>query len=228
MWKLIALGLLLGVAPGRADEADLLVYAVKESGLPRYLSRILVTDAFVRIDEGQDSPNGYTLYNRVSHIIYNVDPEDETVLILTPPDRQPVKPDSLRLEEKVLEDPDAPTIAGRRPRKLELYTNGRLCRTLQTVEGLMPRAVQGLLELRLALARLQGVPGGAEAPDPCQLSEYLYAPGRALAHGLPLLDSMEEKRQWLVDFRAGQVVSGETFQVPGQYQQVVPPPLGPE
>ena len=72
MRKLIFSILLLLATPLLAEEADLLVYEVKEEGLPKYLSRILVSDAFVRLDEGEESSSGYTLYNRVSHVLYNV------------------------------------------------------------------------------------------------------------------------------------------------------------
>ncbi len=226
MRKLIFSILLLLATPLLAEEADLLVYEVKEEGLPKYLSRILVSDAFVRIDEGEESSSGYTLYNRVSHVLYNVDPEEGMVLLLTPPDPQPQVPEGLHLEEKLAADPDAPEIAGRQLRKLQLYANGRLCRTLQVVEGLLPKAVQGLRELRLALARLQGdVPLDADS-DACELVEYVYAPTRALAYGLPLVDLMQRKQQWLVDFDSRREVQDALFQVPEEYEPVVPPTLG--
>jgi len=165
MWKLIFFVLLAWIATVAAEEVDLLVYAVKEEGLPKYLSRILVSDAFVRLDEGAASSNGYTLYNRVSHVLYNVDPEEETVLVLQPSGQQPRSPESLRLDEKLAADPDA-----------------------------------GLRELRLALARLQGEVSLEGNSDACELAEYVYAPTRALEHGLPLVDLMQGKQQWLVDF----------------------------
>ena len=225
MWKLMLAASLLWSAAATAEKVDLLVYEVKEEGLPKYLSRILVSDAFVRIDEGESSANGYTLYNRVSHRIHNVDPEEETVLILRPPDRQPVPPESLRLEAKLKEEPLAPGIGGRQTRRLELYADGRLCRTLQVVPGIMPRAVQGLRELRLALARLQGDSAVEPKADPCELAEYLYAPTRHLAHGLPLLDVMTVKRQVLVDFDPAFETSERLFEVPADYEVVTPPPL---
>jgi len=226
MWKLIFFVLLAWIATVAAEEVDLLVYAVKEEGLPKYLSRILVSDAFVRLDEGAASSNGYTLYNRVSHVLYNVDPEEETVLVLQPSGQQPRSPESLRLDEKLAADPDAPEIGGRKPRKLELYANGRLCRTLQVVEGLVPRAIQGLRELRLALARLQGEVSLEGNSDACELAEYVYAPTRALEHGLPLVDLMQGKQQWLVDFDSHHEVKDLLFEVPVEYEQVVPPSLG--
>ncbi len=220
---MLLLALLAGGA--QAQQVDLLVYRVKESGLPPYLSRILVSDAFVRIDEGADSQAGYTLYNRVSHRLYNVDPEERTVLILTPPRRQPAAPDGFRMSAQYRPQPDAPKVGGRQPGHLELLAQGKSCRTLQVVEGVLPRAVQGLRELRLALARLQREPAPGSETSPCELAEYLYAPARHLDHGLPLLDVMPEKRQELVDYDPAFDAPDSLFEVPSDYEVVTPPPL---
>jgi hypothetical protein len=225
MPKLILLLLLIVAGACQAQRADLLVYEVKEEGLAPYLSRILVTDAFVRLDEGEGSSAGFTLYNRVSHRIYNVDAEDETVLVLQPPDIQPSAPADLKLEQTLTPDREAPRVAGKQPALLILKANGKVCRRLQVLPGAMPRAVQALRELRLALARLQGDPDPYLQQDPCALAALLYAPARHLAHGLPLVDLMQERRQVLVNFQTDQPVPDDTFQVPDDYRQVVPPPL---
>lgn len=225
MQRVMGVLLLLAAGAVAAQQVDLLVYRVKEEGLEPYVSRILVSDAFVRIDEGEGSVDGYTLYNRVSHRIYNVDPEDESVLELDPPLKQPAPPKSLILDQSLSRTPRAPAVGERAPWKLELRANGRLCRTLQVVEGLMPRAVQGLRELRLALARLQGEPEPGESLTPCELAEYVYAPARSLDHGLPLVDVMQGKRQLLIDFDPAFEAPDSLFQVPPSYRRVVPPPL---
>ncbi len=231
MWKwirILILCLCLPAAAGAGDRVDLLVYRVKEPGLAPYVSRILVSDAFVRIDEGAASPNGYTLYNRVSHRIYNVDPEGESVLVLEPPLRQPRPPEGFLLEQRLDADPDAPPVGGRPVHRLELRAQGRVCRVLRVVPGLMPRAVQGLRELRLALARLQGVPDEEEARriDPCELAEYHYAPERALSHGLPVLDRMGERSRLLLDYDEAFEAPETLFQIPETYRRAAPPPLG--
>lgn len=226
MQKLIVLALLLLLASeGWSQQAELLVYRVKEPGLPPYISRILVTDAFVRIDEGAESRAGYTLYNRVSHRLYNVDPEEETVLELVPPQRQPQPPVDLRLDMSSTPAKEAPPVAGRQVLNVELRANGQHCRRLQVVPGLMPGAIQGLRELRLALARLRAMPDEAMKEDPCALAELLYAPTRHLENGLPLVDILPDKQQLLVDFDPAFQVPDGSFRVPEDYRRVVPPSL---
>ena len=224
MRRLILLLMIL-VSPAGAEQADLLLYEVHEPGLPGYRSRILVTDAFVRLDEGEGSTAGYTLYNRVSRLIYNVDPEEETVLVLTPSDRQPAAPRDLQLEARRVADPGAPKVAGQVPLRIELHADGELCRTLQVIQGTMERALQGLRELRLALARLGQEPAEPLHLSACERAEFIYAPTRALDHGLPLADLMPQRQQWLVEFGERREVGEGLFEVPLRYEQVVPPAL---
>lgn len=226
---LIFVSVILGTVsfPLQAEQVDLLVYAVDEPGVTRYISRILVNDAWVRLDEGGESAGGYTLYDRVGRVIYNVDPESQTVLLMAPGGKQPVLPGELKLTQSLTADPEAPAVAGKRVSQLKLFANGEPCRTLQVAEGVMPKALQGMRELRLTLARLQE--GAATLPgaslSACEMAEYLYAPVRALDHGLPLVDEMGGKRQWLIDFNPLFEVSDALFQVPADYERVEAPSL---
>ena len=222
MWKILLL--ILGLtAAARAERADLLLYRVKEPELPPYTSRILVTDAFVRLDEGEGSTNGYTLYNRVSHTFYNVDPQEQTVLVLQPPRHQP-ETETSKLQYRVTTDGEAPLVDGRRPLRIELMAEGRRCRLLQVLPDTLPRAMQGLRELRAALARLQsqGDPGELSA---CQEANLVAMPELPYEHGLPLVDWRPDQQQWLVDFRENLSVPDSLFEVPPLYERIVPPPL---
>ncbi len=215
----------LALSPGwlLAVEAVRLDYLVSEPELDQpYHSRILVTDAFVRLDEGEDD-GAYTLYNRVSHQIYNVDPEEETVLVLTPPSTRPRVPGDLDLSYRLVAQPEAPEVAGHRPRRLELFAGGRLCRVLMVVPDTLEVALQGLRELRLALARLQGPPDSET--DLCEQAELIYAPTRHLDHGLPISDRWDVQTRLLVNFDRAVQVDDALFDIPLHYQRVIPPPL---
>ncbi len=221
---ILALSLALGPEWLPAVEAARLDYLVSEPELDQpYHSRILVTDAFVRLDEGDDD-GAYTLYNRVSHRIFNVDPEEETVLVLVPPKRRPSPPAELALDQQLIPQPDAPEVAGRRPRKLELFADGRLCRVVMVAPGLMEKALQGLRELRLALARLQGATADPSM-DSCERAELILAPTRHLDQGLPLSDHRAGQTRLLVNFDRAVEVDDRLFEVPDHYRRVEPPPI---
>lgn len=210
----------------RAGEADLLVYKVQEPGVENYFSRILVTPARLRMDEGSDT-GGYTLYDRKTSLIFNVDPEEETVILFEPPLFQPVPLESMKLGIQIRVEKKAPRVDGKQPVSVRLLANEKVCRELLVIDNGMVDALDALRELYKALARVQyptaHMPGNVMTE--CELSEFVYAPQRAWEHGLPLWDVMDGKQRLLVDFRRHYSVREELFQVPEDYERVVPPPL---
>ena len=209
-----------------AGEADLLVYKVQEPGVENYFSRILVTPTRLRMDEGSDT-GGYTIYDRKTGLIFNVDTEEETVIVFEPPSLQPTPPESMKLDIQTQVEKKAPQVEGKQPVSVRLLANEKVCRELLVIDNGMADAIAALRELYKALARVQyptaHMPGN-DMSD-CELSEFVYAPQRAWEHGLPLWDVMGEKRRLLVDFRRHYSVPAEMFQVPESYERVVPPPL---
>lgn len=221
----IILLLLVGfVSTAFAGKAELLVYRVKEPGVENYISRILVTKEYLRLDDGGIPDGSYTLYDRRKKIIFNVDPEEQTVLEMVPPEFQPQLPESLVLNERLTVEVDAPQVAGKQPQKLLLKTNGETCRELVVVEDTLPQAMKGLTELYQALARMQfpniHAPGNNQSD--CELTEYVFAPQRAYSHGLPLWDVMGGKQRMLVDYKKDFSVDDELFSVPENFQRVEP------
>lgn len=224
MRQIVAVSFLLFPAVLLAAEVDFLVYEVKEPGVDKYISRILVSKHFLRLDEGGAPGEGYTIYDRQAKKIFNVDPLEKTVLEMVPPAQQPVPPEAMKLEQKVMQDPDSPQVAGRQPLKIQLQANGETCRELVVVKDTMPVAVSAMKELYQALARMQypAVDSPGYTQNNCELSEYVYAPQRAFAHGLPLWDVMGGKQRMLVDFKSGYDVQDDIFAVPDDFERVVP------
>ncbi|HEC06023.1 MAG TPA: hypothetical protein ENJ12_04195 [Thiolapillus brandeum] len=224
MRQIVTVFLLLTSTALMAGEAELLVYQVKEPGVDNYVSRILVNERYLRLDEGGEPDAGYTIYDRQEKKIFNVDPLEKTVLEMNPPAFQPAPPADLDLEEQVTTDPDSPAVAGQQPVKIKLQANGETCRELVVIKNPLPGAVSAMKELYQALARLQypavGSPGYTE--NSCELSEYVYAPQRAFLHGLPLWDVMGGKQRMLVDFKDAFEVPDDTFAVPDDFERVTP------
>jgi hypothetical protein len=230
--KSLALGALaamasLGTATAADQQASLLVYRVWEEGLSPYISRVLVTPRYVRMDEGE-GVSQYTLYDREKAIMYNVDDEERSVLVMDPPTGVPSMPDTLTLGQKVEVQADAPTVGGVQPQQVTLSANDDTCRVLVAVPGLMEEAVAGMRDLQGTLARIQAATLGAipaEMQTPCDLAENVYAPLRALDHGLPIQDRSTGRSRSLVDFSAEHRVSDELFALPGDYTRTEMPGL---
>jgi len=198
MQKILMMALLSALAAGAAAEsASLLVYRVWEQGTDPYVSRVIVTDDYLRLDEGADD-GGYTLFDRQQEILYNVSPDDRSVLVMEQ------QGPGLILQEEVKVDTQAPTVAGQQPKNVRLLANGELCAELVVIEGVMQDAVDALSELKLALARIQAATLQAMPIDmrtPCDLAANVYAADRSLRFGLPLQERSEGRSQSLVDFR---------------------------
>lgn len=223
---LIALALGLSTAASAAQQdAALLVYRVWEPGLDPYVSRVLITPQFVRMDEGEGS-DAYTLYDREQDIMYNVSAQDHSALVMNPPAAEVKVPDDLKLSERVSSDDKAPKIAGLAPQHVSLLANGKVCRELVTVPGLMPDALAGLREFQALLGRIQhatlsNFPGDTQTP--CDLAENVYAPLRGLSHGLPIQERSDRRSRSLVDFVARHKVDAKLFTIPeGFHREPMP------
>jgi hypothetical protein len=215
-----------GAPPGAAQgaaTAAMLVYQVEESGLAPYVERTLITDLYVRLDQGGAGDQGFVLFDRGQATIYSVSPEDRTILVLTasgPPLRAPA---DLELIERNFE-PEATTgVGGRRPLGLELLANGELCRRVVVLPGAMEEALAGLREYAAVLAyqqvgTLEAIP--PEMQSSCDLAGYVYAPARELRHGLPM-ESWEPggKHQLLLDVDPKADVPADLFSLPAGYRR---------
>ena len=62
--------------------AVMLLYEEQESGTETYPIRMIVTDDYVRSDDGVDD-GSYLLYDRREKILYSVVPDEGRVLVLT-------------------------------------------------------------------------------------------------------------------------------------------------
>ncbi len=214
--------------PALAVDAQLLVYRVWEPGIDPYISRMLITTKFVRLDEGGAIEDGYTLYQRDSGAIYNVSDEEQTITVMRPTKDVPDSPVKLDLTKQVEEDKQAPAVGGVHPVRVKLLANGTVCRELMAVDGIMQPAVQGLKEFRESLAKIQGARLDAwpeESRTPCDLAELIYAPTRGLAHGVAVQDRTPTMSQSLVDFEKHYMAADELFVIPANYERIELPGL---
>ena len=215
-----------GAAAAAEVSAQLLVYRVSEPGSEPYISRLLSTPAYLRLDQGRHD-SGFILLDRKAGIIYSVDAEDRSILVINPPRRERQPPSSLLLSAKRQAQSDMPEVAGKPPEYWQFLVNDRLCRSAVVVPGLLPLANAAYGEYLDLLAYQQlatqaAVP--AELQDLCDQAISIYAPLAVLQKGLPLQEWHESGwRQELIDFRAEFSISSDSFELPADYHRV---PLG--
>lgn len=220
-------GALAGTVPAAAGDigADLLVYRVEESGVEPYFTRYLVTAGHLRMDEGDDA-GGYTLYDRSAGVIFNVDPEERSVLVIDPPRSLPPAPLAIELAEETLPADGLAPLDGIAPARYSLLANGTACEELAAVAGVMQAATAALADFDDRLAYQHGtvVPGMPDdLVDPCDLARHVYAPRRAYRFGLPVEQRSALVHRRLVDHAEGVPTDAALFAVPTGFRRLEMP-----
>lgn len=203
-------------------EAQLLLYQGHEPGQQPFPSRILVTDEYLRLDDGIDNGD-YVLFDRKQQHIASVTHGDGTVFEIS--SREVTTPSPMPLERRVEElslPEGGPTIAGMKPRHRALYVNDTLCYNVIALPQVFEDAVSALRDYRRVLAGEQGkllptLP--ADMQQPCDLALNTFHPTWSLEYGLPIQEWDEQgKGQQLMDLREGVKVDSALFTLPEGYR----------
>ena len=214
---------LLSMQAALADiAAQLLVYRVAEPGSEPYISRIIVTETFLRLDQGQGD-DGFILFDRTQKIIYSVSAENNTILEISPRAELRDLPEAVVLEAKIVEEQGLPELPGIKTKYWRFFVNGKLCRSAMVAPGLMQKANRAhgeyldLLAIQ-HLATLQGIP--PEMRDPCDLAVHAFEPLAVINKGLPLREWSEHGQlQELIDYRERFDIPDDSFNLPDDYQR---------
>lgn len=160
-----------------------------ENNSQPYPTRLIVTNKFMRFDDGEGSLD-YILFNRETDTIYSVNNEDQTVLAVKHKDFKLEPPFELKLEDKNLGTlNDAPKIQGLSPLHYQFSANGKICYNVVAVEGLMPDVVAAMKAYKEVLASdskttFHNIP--ADLHDACDMSMSTFAATRHLKYGFPI------------------------------------------
>jgi len=220
-WLLLLLALISLPLQASEIKATTLYYRVSEPGVDPYLSRWLITDQFVRIDEGDASDN-FILFDRRKKTVYSVVHGDRTVLDI--PYRAVEKKPAMKLkpESRIIPDSKIPPIDGKKPLYRELHVNGALCYSTVSVENLLPDAVKAMGEYRQVMAgeharNMDNTP--VEMQQPCELALDIFNPQWHLEKGLPIQEwDMQGKARALLNYKVSEVVDSGLFKLPDGYR----------
>jgi hypothetical protein len=221
--RAVAAALVVFTFPAWAAEVEsvMLMYQAHEPGIAPYSSRILVTERYVRMDDGVDEGD-YLVFDRQSRLISSVSHNDQTVFEIPP--REITLEPPLPLQRRHEQQPvgNAPKVDGKQPEQHLLYVNESLCYSVVAVPGLMGDAVAALREFRQVLAGeharvLPDIP--ADMQQPCDLALHTFHSGWQLQFGLPIQEWDEAgSGQVLVDYRQSFMVDNGLFTLPRDYR----------
>lgn len=202
-------------------ESVMLMYQAHEPGIDPYASRILVTERYVRMDDGIDEGD-YLIFDRQSRLISSVTHSDRTVFEIPPRPNTQKPPMPLERRSEQVAVGEAPKVAGKQPQQHQLYVNDTFCYSVVAVPGMMEDAVQALRDFRQVLAgehakALPRIP--ADMQQPCDLALHTFHSDWHLQFGLPIQEWDEAgSGQMLMDYKQGFTVDEKLFELPGDYQ----------
>lgn len=197
----------LCVGLAHADDMTVLRYVDQDPGDPPYLTRILVTPDFLRMDSGDDAGD-FTLLDRQRQVVVNVMQGSKLAMVFAPGVLPPKPADwASRLEAGE---------AVRGGQRFTLTVNGVVCS-----EGIAARhamdAARAMSELKSILAATQYRVWKASPPDmqhDCDLANQVWNSGDTLTLGLPLEEREFTGRSRKFESETRQPVNPDLFRVP--------------
>lgn len=223
---LVSFGLSLSLQAIAETPATVLWYLEQEVGNEPWEVRYIITEDYLRSDQGDNSVD-FVLLDRRNKQIYNVVEDSQTILNIDGKGKVDDQPEDLAIEVKRSHDNKAPKLEGRDSTTLELFAGGELCYSSVVVEGLMENSRAAFETFADVLAVQQQRSKGntpAEFITPCFLARYIYQADFDVARGLPVITwgPKGEHRQ-LLRYETDVVVDDALFELPKDYEQYQPP-----
>jgi hypothetical protein len=201
----------------------------REPGIAAYPMRMLVSEGFLRMDDG-DQRGDYILYDRGARVITSVDHAARSLIRIVHRDVEIDPPLPLDTQIRVREEPGAPAVAGRAPRHVGVMTNGETCYELVVVPGLLEPARRAMQEFLETLAGEQAMNLGktpVEMQTACALTNLVFDPARRLDYGFPIREWDERGHaSALLRFEEGLSAEPGLFAIPAGYRVISLAPQG--
>lgn len=199
------------------------LFVEQEEGVEPYQTRMLITEHFVRVDDGKDSKD-YVIFNRDKKIVYSVNSDEKTIMSVYDKKSTVTPPIKLINTVKSMEElKNAPEINGLKARHYQLKTNNETCYDVIAVKNLMPEVVSALIEFHTHMASDSAVTFNnipADLHDACEMSMHTFAATRHLQMGFPIKEwDKKNYSRSLIDYQADYKVDETLFMLPENYQQ---------
>ena len=208
--------LMLCAGTARAADMTVLHYVDQDPGGPPYVTRILVTPDFMRMDSGEDTGD-FTLLDRKRRVVINVMRDSRLAMVFAAGALPPVP---AGWKPRLVADK-----AERGGKHFTLAVKGVVCS-----EGIAARhaldAARAMAEQKTILAATQYRVWKASPPDlqrDCDLANQVWNAGDTLTLGLPLEEREFTGRTRMFDSETRQPVNPELFRVPEGLAQVNAP-----
>lgn len=208
---------LLGTSTAHAADMISLRYVDQDPGDPPYLTRILVTPGFMRMDGGEDDSD-FILLDRRQHKVINVMRDNKLALVFTP-GTLPPRPAGWKPRLDVQS-------ATRGTRRFSLAVKGVVCSEGVAAQRAAPDAARAMAELKAVLAATQyrvWKDSPREMQHDCDLANQVWESGTTLKLGLPLKEREFSGRSRQFESESKEPLRPELFRVPDGMPEIAAP-----
>ena len=199
---------LLGASAAQAADMIALRYVDQDAGDPPYLTRILVTPDFMRMDGGEDDGD-FVLLDRRQRKVINVMRDSKLAMVFTP-GTLPPKPADWKAQ--LISDK-----AERGTQRFSLVVKDVVCSQGIATRRAAPDAARALAELKSILAATQyrvWKDSPRDMQHACDLANQVWETGTTLKLGLPLEEREFTGRTRQFESESKQPLQLDLFRVP--------------
>jgi len=210
----------------KSDDKDLgvlLSYKERDADKHRYTVQIFINSQYMRMSNHQ-SQEDYVLFDRQKRVIYNVNAEDKTILVIKNRAVDIKPPIEIRYE--IVSEPSAaiPTVQGNTATHYRVDVNGIHCYDSVNLEAaFMPDAVKAMKEYRNVLAGEHAKTVGnipQDMLDGCDLALNVFYSSKYLDNGLPMREwDRKGYRRFLTEYKFKYKMPEEKLTLPDGYEK---------
>lgn len=200
-----------------------LLYVEREPGVDDYDVTMLISDRYIRVDDGNDK-SGYIVYDDKEKIIYSVSNVEKSVLVIN--EHAFSETDSpVKSEVEYLQLADAPTVSGKEIYNYRVHVEDEeetTCLEVQLVENILPDA-------RVLLQNYQAVISGqqvkltdnkiSEEQTACYFVDQIYNRGAYYEKGLPIQEWHSNERSKILTSYKRVHVDTDKFIIPEKFKK---------
>lgn len=212
------------VKAGAQIKVTRIEYDEVEEGTVPLVTRMLISDRYIRIDEDSGA-GGYVLFDREKRRIFSVVDENESIVVVDPLYPLQAAPDDLLIRAEQKDLADVPEISGIKPKYYQFFANDTLCYHMVAADGLLPDVTAALRIYQSVLAAQQQESLSTtpkELQTPCYLANYIYAPEFYITKGFPIEQwDVTGYRRSLKAISEDVMVDKSLFTLPSEYQYFI-------
>ena len=200
--------------------ATILEFEEVEADAEPFMTRMTVSDRFIRIDESAQA-DGFVLYDRIKKRIFSVVHGNQSILVVDPVRPLEAPPTDLEIKSVLVNDDQVPSIGGIKPDYYQIFANDQLCYHLVAVDGFLPDVSTALQSYQMVLAAQQQaslINTPEELQTPCFLANFIYAPAEYGSKGFPVQQwDVSGYHRSLAGIEENVSVDGSIFDLPADY-----------